>query len=201
MEITDQNFEEELKKAGKPVIVDFYADWCGPCRALGPILEKVANDYKDKVVLFKANVNESPNMAEKYQADRIPMVVLFKNGEPADGFVGFSPEENIREWLDNALGKEGKDTGKNDEDQIVETMAWSAKYANDTGIKLNPDEKAVERVAKGLLANEKKYGEKYCPCRRVKGDKEEDKKIICPCIYHKDEIEKDGKCFCGLFVK
>lgn len=68
-------------------------------------------------------------------------------------------------------------------------------------MKLNPDKKVVERIMQGLDFNEKKYGKRYCPCRRVTGNEAEDAKIICPCVYAKAEIEKDGKCFCGLFVK
>jgi len=68
-------------------------------------------------------------------------------------------------------------------------------------MKLNPDKKVVERIMAGLDANQKKYGQRYCPCRRVSGDKEEDAKKICPCFWCKEEIEKDGKCFCGLYVK
>jgi len=67
--------------------------------------------------------------------------------------------------------------------------------------KLNPDKKVVDEIMQGLAENQKKYGKRYCPCRRVTGDVEQDAKIICPCVYSKDEIEKDGKCFCGLFVK
>ena len=75
------------------------------------------------------------------------------------------------------------------------------KYAEDNGFKLNPNEQIVDVVLAGLKRNEEKHGERYCPCRRVTGDREADKKIICPCIYHKDEIEKDGHCHCNLFVK
>jgi len=75
------------------------------------------------------------------------------------------------------------------------------KYAKDNGFSLNPDRKVVERIVRGLLENERKYGKRYCPCRRVTGNEEEDKKIICPCIYHRQELEKDGHCLCGLFVK
>jgi ferredoxin-thioredoxin reductase catalytic chain len=74
-------------------------------------------------------------------------------------------------------------------------------YAKSNGFKLNPDKKTVERVMNGLLANEKKYGKRYCPCRRVSGNEEEDAKKICPCVFHREEIEKDGHCFCNLFVK
>jgi ferredoxin-thioredoxin reductase catalytic subunit len=87
------------------------------------------------------------------------------------------------------------------EDKIKEIIEKSDAYAKSAGYNLNPDKATVERVAKGLLMNEEKYGEQYCPCRRVSGDKEADKKNICPCIYHKDEIAKDGHCFCKLFVK
>ncbi|MCX6721566.1 MAG: ferredoxin:thioredoxin reductase [Candidatus Staskawiczbacteria bacterium] len=75
------------------------------------------------------------------------------------------------------------------------------KHAEENGFQLNPNEKIVEGIMAGLGKNQEKHGERYCPCRRVTGDKEADKKIICPCIYHKDEIAKDGHCFCNLFVK
>lgn len=75
------------------------------------------------------------------------------------------------------------------------------KYAENNGFRLNPDKEAVKRLIKGLLANEKKYGARYCPCRRVSGNIEEDKKKICPCQWHRQEIEKDGHCYCGLFFK
>lgn len=78
-------------------------------------------------------------------------------------------------------------------------------YAQKNGFKLNPDDKIVERVINGLLNNEKKYGKKYCPCRRVvEGNPDagqENSKKICPCFWHKEEIKKDGRCFCGLYVK
>jgi len=82
-----------------------------------------------------------------------------------------------------------------------EFVEQSKKHAAENGFRLNPDEKVVGRIVNGLFMNEEKYGDKYCPCRRVTGNKEEDAKKICPCIWHKDEVIKDGKCFCGLFVK
>ncbi len=75
------------------------------------------------------------------------------------------------------------------------------EYAKENGFSLNPDRGAVERIIKGLLENEKKHGQRYCPCRRITGSSEEDKKIVCPCFYHLAEIEKDGRCLCGLFVE
>jgi ferredoxin-thioredoxin reductase catalytic subunit len=84
---------------------------------------------------------------------------------------------------------------------MEELIKQYEQYAKDNGFALNPNRKIVEGIVGGLLAREEKFGARYCPCRIVTGDKEEDKKIICPCIYHKDEIEKDGHCHCNLFVK
>jgi ferredoxin-thioredoxin reductase catalytic chain len=75
------------------------------------------------------------------------------------------------------------------------------EYAKKNGFRLNPNQEVVERLVKGLLENEKKYGARYCPCRRVTGNKEGDKPKICPCQWHREEIERDGHCFCGFFVK
>lgn len=75
------------------------------------------------------------------------------------------------------------------------------KYAEANKFKLNPDQETVERLVRGLLANEEKYGARYCPCRRVVGNKEEDRPKICPCQWHQEEIKKDGHCFCRLFYK
>ena len=74
-------------------------------------------------------------------------------------------------------------------------------YAEKNGFSLNPKKEIVENIVKGLIRNQEKYGSRYCPCRRVTGDPEEDKKIVCPCDYHKDEIEKLGHCLCNLYVK
>ncbi len=74
-------------------------------------------------------------------------------------------------------------------------------YAKKSGFSLNSNRKIVEGIVKLLLEKEEKLGERFCPCRRVTGNTEEDRKIICPCQYHKEEIDKDGKCHCGLFVK
>jgi len=73
------------------------------------------------------------------------------------------------------------------------------EYAEKEGFKLNSNKKIVDNLMKGLVVNKKKYGELYCPCRVITGDKKEDKKIICPCVYHKKEIKDYGKCLCGLF--
>jgi len=82
-----------------------------------------------------------------------------------------------------------------------ELINWSDNYAKKNGFRLNPDAEALERVTKGLLANEQKYGQRYCPCRRISGNPESDAKIICPCVYHLEELKKYGHCLCMLFAK
>ena len=89
-----------------------------------------------------------------------------------------------------------KETLKIEEDLTIKEYEV---YAKENGFKLNPNKNIVKAMAKGLLANEKKHGERYCPCRRVTGNKEEDKPKICPCQWHKEEIEKQGHCICKLF--
>lgn len=75
------------------------------------------------------------------------------------------------------------------------------KYAEEARFKLNPDKRILSLLIKGLAMNKLRYGDFYCPCRRVTGDPEKDKLIVCPCVYHEEEIEKYGRCHCGLFVK
>ena len=82
-----------------------------------------------------------------------------------------------------------------------EFLEFAKKHAEENGIMLNPDERIVQGIIKGLFMKEEKFGEKYCPCRRESGDKEKDKEIICPCIFHMDEIKDMDHCHCNLFVK
>jgi len=191
--LNDQNFETEIKNQDKLVIVDFFATWCEPCKMLAPILEKVANELKDKVVLMKVNLDDAPQTAGKFNVDRIPTVIVFQNGQPITGFVGIANESAIKNMLNNIVN------GKNPVHEEYAELCYN--YAISQGFHLNSDKKITDRVINGLFENEKKYGKKYCPCRRVTGDIEKDAKIICPCAYHKDEIAKDGHCFCNLFVK
>ena len=194
--LTDENFEKEITSTDKLVLVDFFATWCEPCSMLAPILEKVAEDLKEKVVLMKVNLDDAPKTAGKFGVEKIPTVVLFKDGNPISGFVGVMQEAAIKEWLEN-VSKENKLVAPD----INETIERYDNYAKSNGFRLNPDKKTVERVVTGLFANEKKYGYKYCPCRRISGNKDEDSKKICPCAWHKEEIEKDGHCLCNLYVK
>ena len=93
--ITDQSFETDVLKSGVPVLVDFWAEWCGPCRALGPKLEEIAGELKDKVRIVKLNVDENPGVPAKYGVRGIPTMILFKNGQEIDQIVGNHPKESI----------------------------------------------------------------------------------------------------------
>ena len=101
--LTDENFDKEVQAADKLALVDFYATWCEPCSMLAPVLEKVATEFQDKIVLLKANVDETPINSQKFQVSVIPTVVLFKNGQPVDSFTGFKPEAELKLWLEQAI--------------------------------------------------------------------------------------------------
>ena len=99
VEVNDSNFEEIVLKSDKPVIVDFWAEWCGPCRMIGPIVEELSEDYKDQAVCTKVDVDSSPGVASKYGIRNIPTILFFKNGEIVDKQVGAVPKSNLEDKL------------------------------------------------------------------------------------------------------
>ena len=101
--VTDENFETEVLKADKPALVDFWAEWCGPCKQLAPILEEISNEMSDQVFFAKHNIDEQPNMPVKYGVRGIPTLLLFKDGEIADTKVGALSKTQLKEFLDKNL--------------------------------------------------------------------------------------------------
>ena len=99
-EFTDSNFEAEVLKSDKPVLVDFWAEWCMPCRMLAPTIEKIAKDYAGKVKVGKVDTDANRDVAMKYGISAIPTVILFKDGQVAQKFVGLRQEKDFKEVLD-----------------------------------------------------------------------------------------------------
>lgn len=97
--VTDDSFETEVLQSKTPVLVDFWAEWCGPCRALAPKLEEIAGEMQDKVKILKINVDENPTMPARYGVRGIPCMILFKGGQEVEQIVGNLPKENIVSML------------------------------------------------------------------------------------------------------
>jgi thioredoxin 1 len=101
--INATQWDEKVLNSDIPVLVDFWAEWCGPCRMVGPIVEQLAQSLKGKVKVSKLNVDQNQDIAEKYNIQSIPSLVLFKNGNEIDRIVGFSPKEKYEKFVNNAL--------------------------------------------------------------------------------------------------
>ena len=102
--IEDNNFEEAVLRAKTPVLVDFWAQWCGPCRMVAPVVEELAQEYEGRVGFGKVDVDQNPNIASQYGVMSIPTLILFKDGKPISNIVGFRPKAQLKQSLDDALG-------------------------------------------------------------------------------------------------
>ena len=102
-QVSDTSFEGDILKSEKPVLVDFWAPWCGPCRSVAPIVDELATQYKDRIKVAKINVDESSQVAMKYQITSIPTFILFKNGQVADRVLGAIPRSEFVKFIDRNI--------------------------------------------------------------------------------------------------
>jgi len=101
--VSDTTFESEVLKATGPVVVDFWAEWCGPCRMIAPALEEIAGTLNGKVKIVKLNVDENPQTAAKYGIQSIPTLMIFKNGQMASPQIGAAPKQKLEQWITTAV--------------------------------------------------------------------------------------------------
>jgi thioredoxin 1 len=104
-DVGEKDFKPLVLDAQKPVLVDFWAVWCGPCRMVAPIIDELSQEYKDKVDFAKVNVDESPKIASSYSVMSIPTIIIFKDGKPHEQVVGYRPKKDIQKVLEKVLGK------------------------------------------------------------------------------------------------
>jgi len=102
--LTEQNFEQEVLKSSQPILVDFWAEWCNPCRALAPILDELAGEYNGRARVGKVNIDEHQGLAAQFGITSIPTLLLFKNGQVAEQIVGLRSKRDLKSRFDSALG-------------------------------------------------------------------------------------------------
>ncbi|WP_269584278.1 thioredoxin [Roseibium sp. Sym1] len=102
-QVTDASFEAEVLKSDSPVVVDFWAEWCGPCKMIAPALEEISEEMGSQVKITKLNIDENQDMAMKYGVRSIPMLILFKDGEPMATQIGAAPKGKLSDWIKSAL--------------------------------------------------------------------------------------------------
>ncbi|GGA04546.1 MAG: thioredoxin [Sphingomonadales bacterium CG12_big_fil_rev_8_21_14_0_65_65_10] len=101
--VTDADFQSKVLESDKPVLVDFWAEWCGPCKMIAPALEEISEELADKVTIAKMDIMESTEVPQKFGVQSIPLMVLFKNGEPVAQKLGAAPKSQLQSWLESEL--------------------------------------------------------------------------------------------------
>ncbi|WP_108662067.1 thioredoxin [Acuticoccus kandeliae] len=101
--VTDASFNDDVINSAEPVVVDFWAEWCGPCKMIAPALEEIANEMEGKVKIAKLNVDENQSVAMKYGVRSIPTLIMFKNGEPTSTQVGAAPKGKLVDWINSSI--------------------------------------------------------------------------------------------------
>ena len=101
--VTDASFDADVLQSGKPVLVDFWADWCGPCKMIGPSLEEISEELADKVEIAKVDIMENTETASRFGVQSIPLLILFKDGQPVAQKLGAAPKGQLKAWIEGAL--------------------------------------------------------------------------------------------------
>ena len=101
--IKEKEFESEVINSDKPVLIDFWAEWCGPCKEIGPILDEIADEMKDKIKVVKINIDENPNIPNKYGIQSIPTMIIFKKGQPISTKIGAANKSEVKTWIETSV--------------------------------------------------------------------------------------------------